>query len=87
MIICPTIEYAFYAAPFLVPSIHKLDKLLIRLKNIICNIPKDSPSLLTQLPRDIFGIKGFSLLPRYATTCSEQLTQIFIDLGPLGQIY
>ena len=74
-IICLGIKYAFYAIPFFVLNIHKLDKHLIKLTKSIYNILRDSPNILTQLPQDAFEIGVFSLLPQYASTLSEQVTQ------------
>lgn len=45
------------------------------------------PNIITQLPWDAFGIDAFSILPRYATTLSEQLTQTRKNPNPLGDIY
>lgn len=86
-ITCLGIDYAVYVAPFLMPGLHKLDKLLIRFTKTICIIPKCSPNIINQLPRDTFGIKTFSFLPRYVATLSKQLTQTLNDPYTLGNFY
>ena len=86
-VIRPGIEYTFYATPFSIPDIHKTVKLLIKLTKSLCNLTNSTPNIFTQLPCNAFGIETFSLLPKYTTTLSEQLTQTLNDLGPLGQIY
>ena len=86
-IIRPAIEYVFIVAPFYVPDIKKLYKLLIKLTKFMCNIPKESPNILAQLPHQTFNIEVFSTLPRYVTTLNEQLTHTLNDPSPLGHIY
>ena len=49
--------------------------------------PQRLPNIITQLPQDAFGVDAFSILPRYATILSEQLTQTRKNPSPLGDIY
>lgn len=81
------IKDAFYAAPFSIPNIKKLDKLLINLTKSICNIPKYSPDILARLPHKTFGSESLCLLPIYVITLSKHLTHTLNDLGRLCQIY
>ena len=85
-IICPSIKYMHFMPPFHVPNIKKLDKLLIKLINSICDIPKHSLTSLS-IPLQTFNIEAFSLLPNYATTLYKQLTHTLNDPNPLGQIH
>ena len=68
-------------------DIRKVDKLNIKLTKVICKLPLSTLNNFTQLPRETFGIKVYSFLPRYATSLSKQLTQTLNDLGQLGQIH
>jgi hypothetical protein len=55
------IAYSFYAVPYSIPAIKKLDKKIIALHKTICGLPKSTPNIATQLPHDLFGIEAFSL--------------------------
>lgn len=70
-----------------IPNIREHNKLLIRLTKSICNIPGDSSNILRQLLWVAFGIETLSLLPQYAITINDQLTQTLNDLDPLADIY
>jgi len=55
------VAYGFYAIAFSLPTINKLDKILIRLQKDICGLPKCSSNIMTQLPHNMFGLEAFSL--------------------------
>jgi hypothetical protein len=55
------IAYSFYAVPYFIPAIKKLDKKIIALHKTICGIPKCTSNIATQLPHYLFGIEAFSL--------------------------
>ena len=81
------IAYGFYAVPFSLPTIHKLDKLLIRLQKSIYGLPKSAPNITTQLPHNLFGLNAFSLIQAYLRCIGEQLTDALNDPRILGNIY
>ena len=81
------IAYGFYTIPFFLPTIHKLDKLLIRLQKSICGLPKSAPNVTTQLPHNLFGLNAFSLTQAYLRCIGEQLRDALNDPGILGGIY
>ena len=81
------IVYGFYAVPFSLPTIRKLDKLLIRLQKTICSLPKSAPNVTTQLPHHLFGLNAFSLTQAYLRCIGEQLRDALNDPGILGSIY
>ena len=49
------IAYSFYAVPFSLPGIIKLDKKIIAIQKKICGFPKCTPNMVTQLPHELFG--------------------------------
>ena len=55
------IAYSFYAIPYSLPTIIKLDKKIIAIQKRICGLSKCIPNIVTQLPHDMFGIEAFSL--------------------------
>ena len=55
------IAYNFYAVPYSIPAIKKLDKKIIALHKTICGIPRCTSNITTQLPHNLFGIEAFSL--------------------------
>ena len=55
------IAYSFYAVPYSLPAIIKLDKKIIAIQKKIYGLPKCTPNIVTQLPHDMFGIG--TLLP------------------------
>ena len=81
------IAYGFYAVPFSLPTIHKLDKLLIRIQKSICGLPRSAPNVTTQLPHNLFGLNAFSLTQAYLRCIGEQLRDALNDPGILGNIY
>ena len=81
------IAYSFYAVPFSLPTIHKLDKLLIRLQKSICGLPKSAPNVTIQLLHNLFGLNAFSLTQAYLRCIGEQLRDALNDPGILGSIY
>ena len=81
------IAYGFYAVPFSLPTIYKLDKLLIRLQKSICELPRSASNVTTQLPHNLFGLNAFSLIQAYLRCIGEQLRDALNDPGILGNIY
>ena len=55
------IAYSFYAVPYSLPTIKKLDKKIIDIQKAICGLPKCTANVITQLPHDLFGLEAFSL--------------------------
>ena len=55
------IAYSFYAVPYSLPAIKKLDKKIIALHKTICGLPKCMSNAVTQLPHNMFGTEAFSL--------------------------
>jgi hypothetical protein len=47
-VIRPGIAYSFYAVPYSMPNIIKLDKKIIGLQKTICGLPKSTPNITTQ---------------------------------------
>lgn len=84
-VIHPDIEYAFYAAPFLILDILKINNLIIKVNELICKPSLRTPHIFTQLPRETFAIEAYSLLPIYATPLSEQLTPMVNNPRQLGE--
>ena len=81
------IAYSFYAVPYSIPAIKKLDKKIIALHKTICGIPKCTSNIATQLPHNLFGIEAFSLQNAYLRCIGEQLQNALNDKGRIGKIY
>ena len=81
------IAYSFYAVPYSIPAIKKLDKKIIALHKTICGLPKSTSNIATQLPHDLFGIEAFSLQNAYLRCIGEQLQNALNDKDRLGKIY
>ena len=81
------IAYSFYAVPYSITAIKKLDKKIIALHKTICGIPKCTSNIITQLPHNLFGIEAFSLQNAYLRCIGEQLQNALNDKGRLGHIY
>ena len=81
------IAYSFYAVPYSLPTIKKLDKKIIGIQKIICGLPKCTANVIIQLPHDLFGLEAFSLKNAYLRCISEQLRNALNDPGRLGTIY
>ena len=47
------IAYSFYAVPFSIPAMKKLNKKIIALHKTICGLPKNTPNIATQLPHEL----------------------------------
>jgi hypothetical protein len=60
-VIRPGIAYSFYAVPYSMPTITKLDQKIIALQKAICGLPKSTPNITTKLPHDQFGLDVQSL--------------------------
>ena len=81
------IAYGFYGIAFSLPTIKRFDKILIRLQKSICDLPKSTPNVTTQLPHHLFGLKAFSLKNAYLRCIGNQLKDALNDNGMLGNIY
>jgi hypothetical protein len=81
------IAYGSYIVAYSMPTINKLDKILIRLQKSICGMPKSTPDILTQLPQNMFGLEAFSLRNAYLRCISENLRNALNDIGRLGVIF
>ena len=77
------IAYSFYAVPYSLPAIIKLDKKIIAIQKKICGLPKCTPNVVTQLPHDMFGIEAFSLKNAYLRCIGEQLRNALNDKSRL----
>jgi hypothetical protein len=86
-VIRPGIAYSFYAVPYSMPNIAKLDQKIIALQKAICGLPKSTPNITTQLPHDQFGLNAHSLRTKYLTCIGKQLRNALNDPGRLGIIY
>ena len=81
------IAYSFYAVPYSLPTIKKLDKKIIGIQKVICGLPKCTANVITQLPHDLFGLEAFSLKNAYLKCIGEQLRNALNDSGRIGIIY
>jgi hypothetical protein len=81
------IAYSFYAVPYSMPNITKLDKKIIGLQKTICGLPKSTPNITTKLPHDQYGLDVHSLKTEYLTCIGQQLRNALNDPGRLGTIY
>ena len=81
------IAYNFYAVPYSMAAIKKLDKKIIGIQKVICDLPKCTANIITQLPHDLFGLEAFSLKNAYLRCISEQLRNALNDPRRLGIIY
>ena len=81
------IAYSFYAVPYSLLAIIKLNKKIITIQKRIYGLPKCTPNIITQLPHNMFGIEAFSLKNAYLRCIGEQLQNALNDKGRLGIIY
>ena len=81
------IAYSFYAIPYSLPAIIKLDKKIIAIQKRIYGLSKCTPNIVIQLPHDMFSIEAFSLKNAYLRCIGEQLRNALNDKGRLGIIY
>ena len=65
------IAYSFYAVPYSIPTIKKLDKKIIALHKTIWGLSKCTSNIVTQLPHNLFGIEAFSLKNVYLRCIEE----------------
>jgi hypothetical protein len=86
-VIRPRIAYSFYAVPYSMPNISKLDKKIIGLQKTICGLPKSTPNITTKLPHDQYGLDAHSLKTEYLTCIGKQLRNALNDPGRIGTIY
>jgi hypothetical protein len=86
-VIRPGIAYSFYAVPYSMPNITKLDKKIIGLQKSICGLPRSTPNITTKLPHDQYGLDAHSLKTEYLTCIGQQLRNALNDPGRLGTIY
>jgi hypothetical protein len=84
IVIRPGIAYSFYAVPYSMPNITKLDKKIIGLQKAICGLPNSTPNITTQLPHDQYGLNAQSLKTEYLTCIGKQLRNALNDPGKLG---
>ena len=87
IVIRPRIAYSFYAVPYSMPNITKLDQKIIALQKAICRLPKSTPNITMRLPHDQFGLNTYSLKIEYLTCIEKQLCNALNDPGRLGIIY
>ena len=81
------VAYSFYAVPYSMPSIKKLDKKLYALQKEICGFSNCTPNVATQLPHELFGMEAFSFKTAYLGCIGEQLKHALNDKGCIGKIY
>jgi hypothetical protein len=86
-VIRPGIAYSFYAVPYSMPNIAKLDQKIIALQKAICGLPKSTPNITMRLPHDQFGLNAHFLTTEYFTCIGKQLRNALNDPGRLGTIY
>jgi hypothetical protein len=86
-VIRPGIAYSFYAVPYSMPNIIKLDKKIIGLQKSICGLPKSTPNITTKLPHDQYGLDAQSLKIEYLTCIGKQLRNALNNPCRLGTIY
>jgi hypothetical protein len=79
--------YSFYAVPYSLPTIKKLDKKIIGIQKTICGLPKCTANAITQLPQKLFGLEAFSLKNAYLRCIGDQLRNTLNDTGRVGIIY
>ena len=77
------IAYSFYAVPYSLSSITKLDKKIIGIQRTISDFPKCTANVITQLLHDLFSLEAFSLKNAYLRCISEQLRNALNDKGRL----
>jgi hypothetical protein len=86
-VIRPGIAYNFYAIPYSMPIISKLDKKIIGLQKTICGLLRSTPNITTQLPHNQYGLDAYSLKIEYLTCIGKQLRNVLNDPRRLGTIY
>jgi hypothetical protein len=86
-VIRPGIAYNFYAIPYSMPIISKLDKKIIGLQKTICGLLRSTPNITTQLPHNQYGLDAYSLKIEYLTCIGKQLRNALNDPRRLGTIY
>ena len=75
------IAYGFYTVTYSMPTINKLDKILIRLYKSICGLSKSTHNIMTQLLQNMFGLEAFSLSNAYLRCISKNLCDALNDTG------
>jgi hypothetical protein len=86
-VIRPGIAYSFYAVPYSMPNITKLDKKIIGLQKTIYGLPKSTPNITKKLPHDQYGLDAHSLKIEYLTCIGKQLHTALNNPSRLGTIY
>jgi len=81
------IAYSFYAVPYSLPTIKKLNKKIIAIQKTICELPKYTTNIITQLLHDLFSLGAFSLKNAYLRCIGEQLRNSLNDTCRLGIVY
>ena len=83
----PGVAYSFYAVPYSMPAIRKLDKKIIATQKSIYRLPKCMSNAITQLPQNLYGLDAFSFKNASLRCIGEQLQSALNDKGRLGKIY
>ena len=83
----PRVAYSFYAVPYSMPAIRKLDKKIIATQKFIYQLPKCMSNAITQLLQNLYGLDAFSFKNAYLQCLGEQLQSAFNDKGRLGKFY
>ena len=78
---------SFYALPYSIPKITKLDKKTIGLQKTINGLPKGTLNITKKLIHDQYGLDARSLKIKYLTCIGKQLRNALNDLERLGTIY
>ena len=86
-VVRPGVAYSFYAVPYSMPAIRKLDKKIIATQKSIYRLPKCMSNAITQLPQNLYGLDAFSFKNAYLRCIGEQLQSALNDKGHLGKIY
>ena len=84
------IAYSFYIVAFSLPTINKLNKILIRFQKDICGLSKSSPNVMIQYVwfRSLFFKKCISTLYRGTTPCStKRYSQTWNHLSRSHKLY
>jgi hypothetical protein len=81
------IAYGFYTVAYSMPTINKLDKILICLQKSICGMPKSTSNIMIQLLQNMFGMEAFSLRNAYLRCIGENLCNALNDPRRLGIIF
>ena len=87
IVLRPGVAYSFYAVPYAMSVIRKLDKKIIATQKSIYRLPKCMSNAITKLPQNLYGLDAFSFKNAYIRCIREQLQSALNDKGRLGKIY